>query len=143
MSKDKVNTNKPISIKNVKDQTLNENFSKLLGNIMFNKTNIVKENIIKELDIRESQFETILRKDSNKFTTVLCSGRENSIITEQYFYEGKYLFTIDTIFTNTIVREDTNDSLSTVIHYIIVKEDPIPKLRQLPLVENKENENLV
>ena len=132
---------KGMGVREMQTTHIEDNFKKLAANILFNKTDIVKDNIIKMLDLRESQFETIIRKDAGKFTTVLVKGGENSIITERFFYEERYLFTLDTIFSNTTVR-DEGDIPSTIIHYVMIKEEPVPVLKQLalPKPEVKEDE---
>lgn len=128
-----------IGVREMQTSHIEDNFKKLAANILFNKTSIIKDNIIKELDLRESQFETIVRKDAGRFTTLLVKGGENSIITEQFFYDEKYLFTVDTVFSNTTVR-DENDIPSTIIHYIIIKEEPAPILKQLTLPKKEDKE---
>lgn len=123
MSKEK--TGQPISVKQMTDNNFNLNAQRFIGSIIHTKAAIVKDAIIKELDIKESQFETILRKDAKKFTLAILTSKENSLLTEQYFFEGKYLFTLDIVYTQ--VSEKLGDDIyespkSITVEYVIKKD---------------------
>lgn len=117
---------KPISVKNMSDYNFNTDVQKFIGNILFNKNIIVKQAVIKELNIKESQFETILRKDAKKFTLAILASKEGSLMTEQYFFEGKYLFTLDVSYKNIYGKLESTDIFesptSISVEYIIKKD---------------------
>jgi hypothetical protein len=128
----KNNEKNPINTE-LKDIALELAFKELLGLIIFKKVNTLKKAIIEALDITKDQFETIIRKDSDRFSTQLVKGSKGSIFKENIFCDKKYLITIE-------VKVTDSDDERTVIENLIYKEEVIPELTQLPIEEDKSGE---
>lgn len=124
-------TGKPISVKNVQNININDRFKKLAAIIMFNKSNSTKERLKEELNLSQDQFETILRKDPTRFTTEVMEGTDKSISTERYYFDNKYLFTIDVCYL------DIKTTSNIHVENIIFKEENISNLKPT-LIEEKE-----
>jgi translation elongation factor EF-Ts len=136
---DKTKIGKPISIKDLSKLNLNEKITKLTANILYTKTDLIKENIKKELNITQDQFETILRKNPEKISTELIEGTENSIICERVYFEKKYLFTSQVAYFNSTVDLFSNkDKITTNIVYEIYKEISIKDLENLLDVDEEQ-----
>lgn len=132
---DKTKIGKPISIKDLSKLNLNEKITKLTANILYTKTDLIKENIKKELNITQDQFETILRKNPEKISTELIEGTENSIICERIYFEKKYLFTSQVAYFNSTIDFD---KVNTNIVYEIYKEISIKDLENLLDVDEEQ-----
>lgn len=117
----------PITVKDLENTFLQESFTNLYATILFNKTKIVKNKLIEVLDIKESQFETIIRKEASKITVRVLpsSGNPNQVLKERYYFEGKYIFTLLIIIRSTV---DINSTLN--IFYDTSKEDNIISLEE-------------
>ena len=131
----KKNKGLPITVENIKEINLNESFNKLFANVLFTKTNLVKKNIIEKLNLKESQFETLIRKEASKISTMIFKGNHpNTLMAERYYYEKKYLFTIEVYF------ENNTDNLMLVNYFTFV-EEITPELSQLTIENKLKNES--
>lgn len=127
---------KPISVKDLGKLHLNEKITQLTANILYNKAEVLKENLKKELDITQDQFETIMRKNPERFTTELLAGTESSIICERVYFEKKYLFTVSVVYINNISSVGDNQR-STSILYDVYKEASVEDLAALLNIDDE------
>lgn len=143
MSLEKAKAGKPISVKDIKNLHVEEKAVQLLSNIMYQKAQVVKETLKKELNLSQSQFETILRKDSTRFTTMIMSGSENSIINERYYFDKKYIFTINVHYINKGDIFKENGEVITTITYLVEKENIVEDLETLFNIDKEEDDKEV
>jgi hypothetical protein len=128
-------TKSPITVEGVVNAHLSEKINLLFSNIIVTKNKLVTDKLKNKLDLRDSQFETILRKESKRIASAILAGDPYTIIKERFFFDRKYLFTIIIDYNpmNKITDNiDLNFNIMELsIKFRTIEEENIPDLKEI------------